>query len=456
MMDLLADSPHRRIILDPRQDRWSNNPKTQTFTVLHAFSPPYSTKVFAILSIEIDVSILASYDFLKDDPSSPDYFLVAGDGSMIYKANQEYDTDYIDLQLLQKAAVLSDDEAAETGYITRNGEKKLAIVSRIQPSDWYLYCLIPTAQLNEPYMGSYCLMVGVDVGLLLLVLLAISVTANFISKPLTTLSMDIANINLHNINHALTSPERDYSVEELKRLDAAYREMLVRINKSISYEMKAYLRALQSQMNPHFLYNMLSAIVESGEEENSPRTVAMCIKLTDMMRYIADYDNDRVSIEQELQHTRNYLDLMKERYESCFSYSILADECVLPILVPKLIVQPLAENCFKHGFSGCRPPWHIDIHLRRLSEGWELTVQDNGIGISLGKIVEIKQRLSAYTKDVPGSFNTLKADGMGLINSILRLTLLQKSPPTYEIKNLPGGGTIIRIGGEIDDSGISR
>ena len=209
-------------------------------------------------------------------------------------------------------------------------------------------------------------------------------------------------------------------------------------------------------MNPHFLYNMLSAIIESGEEENSPRTVAMCMKLTDMMRYIADYNGDRVSFAQELQHTRNYLDLMKERYESRFTYQITVDEDALSILVPKLIVQPLAENCFKHGFTGCRPPWHIDIRLHRKSGGWELTVQDNGAGIARGKIIEIHQRVEAFAGDMSGNFESLKAEGMGLINSILRLTLLQKTPPDYEIKNLPDGGTIVRIGGEADDSGADR
>ncbi|MBE0600568.1 MAG: histidine kinase, partial [Firmicutes bacterium] len=179
-------------------------------------------------------------------------------------------------------------------------------------------------------------------------------------------------------------------------------------------------------------------------------------KLTDMMRYIADYNSDRVSFEQELQHTRNYLDLMKERYESRFTYRIAADEDTLSILVPKLIVQPLAENCFKHGFAGCRPPWHIDIRLRRLSGGWELTVQDNGAGITKSKITEIHQRIAAFVRDMSANFETLKGEGMGLINSILRLTLLQKTPPGYEIQNLPEGGTIIRIGGEADDTGADR
>ncbi len=454
-MELLALSPQRRLILDPQLDRWSNNPKTTTFTVLYAFSPPYSSKVFAILSIEMDIHTFAAYKFFSLEPSQPEYLLIGSGGAVIYAADAARDTTEITPQMLALASPDGEGTAA-TGYISEDGSRKLTVVSRVEPTDWYLYCLIPTAQLNKPYLGSYYLMVGVCVGLLALLLLAINLTADRIAKPLSTLSTDIGNISLHNISHVLTSPERSYSVAELKQLDAAYRQMLLRINTSISIEMRAYLRALQSQMNPHFLYNMLSAIVESGEEENSPRTVAMCMKLTDMMRYIADYNSDRVSFEQELQHTRNYLDLMKERYESRFTYQITADEGALSILVPKLIVQPLAENCFKHGFAGCRPPWHIDVRLRRVNGGWELIVQDNGAGITQGKITEIHQRVAAFVRDMSANFESLKAEGMGLVNSILRLTLLQKTPPDYEIINLPDGGTMIRIGGEADDTGPDR
>ncbi len=455
-MERLAENKQRRLILNPQPDRWSNNPKTTTFTVLYAFSPPYSSKVFAILSIEMDIHIFSSYSFFSADASQPEYLLIGSNGAIIYSTDATRDITEINSQLLALPSMEAENTAAATGYLKENGRQKLAIGSRVDPTNWYLYCLIPTAQLNQPYMGSYYLMIGISAGLLLLLLLAINLTADRIAKPLSTLSADIGNISLHNISHVLTSPERSYSVVELKQLDAAYRQMLLRINTSISIEMRAYLRALQSQMNPHFLYNMLSAIIESGEEENSPRTVAMCMKLTDMMRYIADYNSDRVSFEQELQHTRNYLDLMKERYESRFTYQITADDGALSILVPKLIVQPLAENCFKHGFAGCRPPWHIDIRLHRTEGGWELTVQDNGAGMTQRKITEIHQRVVDFTKDMSGNFDNLKAEGMGLINSILRLTLLQKTPPDYEIRNVPDGGTIIRIGGEVDDTGPDR
>ena len=455
-MELLAGSPQRRLIIGPEADRWSNNPKSYTFTVLRAFSPPYSAKVFAVLSIEMDINVFSQYAFFHPEESKTEYLLVHQDGSIIYAEDAARDIGDIAPELLALAETDGGGTSTVTDYLEEDGVTKLAIVSRVEPADWLLYCLIPTAQLNEPYLGSYYMMVGVCVGLLLLLLLAINVTADYIAKPLSTLSQDIGSISLHNIGHALAAPKREYSVEEFQRLDMAYRQMLVRINKSISFEMKAYLRALQSQMNPHFLYNMLSAIVESGEEENSPRTVAMCMKLTEMMRYIADYNSDRVPFEYELQHTRNYLDLMKERYETRFEYAIHADEDALNILVPKLIVQPLAENCFKHGFSQSRPPWKIDIRLVRLNGRWELTVQDNGAGITQIKINEIHQRVIAFADDMSGSFESLKAEGMGLINSILRLTLLQNTPPDYEILNLRGGGTIVRIGGEADDSGIDR
>ncbi|MBQ3463180.1 MAG: hypothetical protein IJH36_08735, partial [Clostridia bacterium] len=74
---------------------------------------------------------------------------------------------------------------------------------------------------------------------------------------------------------------------------------------------------------------------------------------------------------------------MKCRYEDYFTYTIEADEELMNMAVPKLTIQPLAENCFMHGFKGKEPPWNIDIQLRGNPKKWELTIQDNGTGISV-------------------------------------------------------------------------
>ena len=195
-MELLASSPQRRLIVNPQADRWSNNPKTSTFTVLRAFSPPYTAKVFAILSIEMDRKIFSEYEFFAENASKPEYLLVGKDGSIIYAADETREIAEIAPDLLDLAAPGGGEAAGETRYITEDGVKKLAIVSQVTPSDWLLCCLIPTAQLNEPYLGSYYLMVGICFALLALLLLTINITADFIAKPLSTLSKDIGNISL--------------------------------------------------------------------------------------------------------------------------------------------------------------------------------------------------------------------------------------------------------------------
>ena len=130
-MELLAGSPQRRLILDPRPDRWSNNPKTSTFTVLYAFSPPYSTKVFAILSIEMDIHTFAAYDFFSPGVSETEYLLIGSDGSIIYAADAARDSTEIAPQLIALAASGDGDTDAVTGYLRENGRSELAVVSRV-------------------------------------------------------------------------------------------------------------------------------------------------------------------------------------------------------------------------------------------------------------------------------------------------------------------------------------
>ena len=162
--------------------------------------------------------------------------------------------------------------------------------------------------------------------------------------------------------------------------------MLLKLNQSIGFEMKAYMAALQSQMNPHFLYNMLSAIAESADEDGSPRTVRMCEKLSSMLRYMADYTSEQVSLQEDIANMRDYLDLMKVRYEEHFSYVIETCDALRGQHVPRMTLQPLVENCFQHGFKNKRPPWRIHVRFACENGLWSIEVRDNGCGISAGEI----------------------------------------------------------------------
>ena len=161
--------------------------------------------------------------------------------------------------------------------------------------------------------------------LLAILLVVVYLLADRISRPLREFSAGIERISLDNLASDIPLLSSSYT-EELQALDRTFHAMLLKLNQSIGFEMKAYMAALQSQMNPHFLYNMLSAIAESADEDGSPRTVRMCEKLSSMLRYMADYSSEQVSLREDIANMRNYLDLMKVRYEELFDYDILACE----------------------------------------------------------------------------------------------------------------------------------
>ena len=218
--------------------------------------------------------------------------------------------------------------------------------------------------------------------------------------------------------------------------------MLERMNNSIIQEKKAYALALQAQMNPHFLYNMLAVISSAGSEAGCDSVSTMCVELSDMLRYVAAYQKVTVPLKEEIIHTKNYLALMKSRYEDYFSYKIDVSDDLMNIPVPKLFIQPLAENCFIHAFKEKEPPWNIDIKMIGTKDRWELIIKDNGSGISEERIAEIKDKIDkALNERQVGNIG-----GLGIVNTIVRLTMTHNKNLKYDIYNDNGMEIKIVVG----------
>ena len=221
------------------------------------------------------------------------------------------------------------------------------------------------------------------------------------------------------------------AIDEIKELEDSFEKMLERMNSSIIQEKKAYALALQAQMNPHFLYNMLAVISSAGSEAGCDSVSTMCVELSDMLRYVAAYQKVTVPLKEEILHTKNYLALMKSRYEDYFSYKIDVSDDLMNIPVPKLFIQPLAENCFIHAFKEKEPPWNIDIKMIGTKDRWELIIKDNGSGISEERIAEIKDKIDkALNERQVGNIG-----GLGIVNTIVRLTMTHNKNLKYDIYN---------------------
>ncbi len=451
LMKLTEGDEKRRHVMGPHDDMWANNPDARIITLLRALSSTYTSKSYGLLAVQQSVDVLDNLEFFRQDEALQ-YALLNAQGDRIYPQDMPpggYEP------LYRQAAAQHPAGEVATFRHSIGGTQMIVMVTNVEPSSMLLVRAMPESQLYNPYLKSYWMMAVASLLLLVMLLWVVYVMADRISRPLRALAGSIGSVNLNHMELNAQRMQTRSTSQELVALNDAFRDMLKRLQQSIDLEMRAYMFALQSQMNPHFLYNMLSVIVESAEEDGSLRTVGMCLKLSAMLRYIADYNGDSATLAEEFTHMRNYLDLMKDRYEDSFSYTIEADESIERICVPKLILQPLAENCFKHGFKDSRPPWRIDVRCEVRAGEWTVCVRDNGRGMTPEEIGMVEQRIETYRANLATNYPTLRLGSMGLVNTVLRLTLLSHQPIRFEIENLPEGLGIM-IGGRFDDTCADR
>ena len=260
----------------------------------------------------------------------------------------------------------------------------------------------------------------------------------YISKPILQLSENVRSIA--NPGEKLARVEG--GIVEIEDLEDSFIQMLERLSEASEKEKKAYMLALQAQMNPHFLYNTLTVIGAQGMDEGCDKVYEMCTELSNMLRYVAAYENVTVRLSEECLHTKNYLSLMKARYEKYFDYTLTVDDELLDMPIPKLSIQPLVENCFMHGFKSVEPPWKIDISMTGTRKSWELRIRDNGCGISKENAKEIIRRADECCANMGvGNIGRL-----GIVNTIVRLRMTHSKNIKCEIDGENGTEIIIKMG----------
>ena len=228
---------------------------------------------------------------------------------------------------------------------------------------------------------------------------------------------------------------------EIMALNNTFKETLKRLSKSMQLELGARLNALQSQMNPHFLYNTLSVISASADQQE--KVERMCSRLSDMLRYSTVYEEESNStLEDEVRHTENYLELMKDRYEENLIYNIEEAGGLERVKVPRVILQPIVENCFKHGFGENGFPWIIHVAVTASHGHWRIHVRNNGRPFQERDLTELNEKVEGFLKG-----EQKKISGIGLTNTIIRLRLLYEEQVEYEIYTGNDGYTYVVLKG---------
>ena len=247
--------------------------------------------------------------------------------------------------------------------------------------------------------------------------------------------------------------------DELRQLNYAFDKLVINLKKSMEKEMisrvneiQSQMYALQTQMNPHFIHNILTVISAMSGTSECEKIPEVCEKLSSMIRYIVSSSEENVNLNNEVLHAENYLELMKIRYEDKFQYSMSYVGEIQNCHLPRFIIQPLLENCFAHGFHNKEFPWKIDIQIYCSEEFWEVQIRDNGCGMEQEELEKIKQELQEMrNRDLKSLMKEMKIGGLSIKNVYMRLFLAYGKHMIFDISNR-AEGMCITVGGNYEDT----
>ncbi len=215
------------------------------------------------------------------------------------------------------------------------------------------------------------------------------------------------------------------NVDEITELGMSFNIMIGKIKELLDSKIKeqenlkkAELRALQAQINPHFLYNTLDTIIWMAESKKTDQVVKIVTALSSFFRISLSKGMDWITIGEEVERTRSYLTIQKMRYQDILDFKIEVDKDVAENTILKLILQPLVENALYHGIKNKRQGGIISVRARRKGEDEVLLeVEDDGIGFTPQKLAQLRAALD----DDSGDIKMESGYGIGNVNNRIRL-----------------------------------
>jgi two-component system, sensor histidine kinase YesM len=215
------------------------------------------------------------------------------------------------------------------------------------------------------------------------------------------------------------------NVDEITELGMSFNIMIGKIKELLDSKIKeqenlkkAELRALQAQINPHFLYNTLDTIIWMAESKKTDQVVKIVSALSDFFRISLSKGMDWITIGEEMQLIRSYLTIQKMRYRDILDFKIEVNEEVAENTILKLILQPLVENALYHGIKNKRQGGTISVRARRNGKDEVLLeVEDDGIGFAPDRLAQLRAGL----EDDSGDIRLESGFGIGNVNRRIRL-----------------------------------
>ncbi|WP_175988007.1 sensor histidine kinase [Bacillus sp. Marseille-Q1617] len=407
-------------------------------TVHRAFRNIPDDEVLAYISLEISPEKIIDLSRNLYTAETEEFYILTPQGEMIYSSDLDVSDDQNNQKWIKR--IVEGKELAGTLEWKEDEFNGVIMYDQLPVSagGWILAKRVSYANLYESAfsVAKINILFGI-LGLTLVVLATLFVSFK-ITSPIRVLLKNIQQVEKGNMNVQLPS----FGPDEIGLLGFRFQQMIERVNMLINREYKLelenknnQLKVLQSQINPHFLYNALQSIGTVALKNKVPQVYTLITYLSKIMRYGMNMEEDMVPLDKEISYTKAFLLLQKERFGENLDYTIKVDERVREAAVPKMILQPIIENYFKHGFDIREGIGKIELNCMSKDDQLVITIEDNGIGVTGERLEEVFAHFKA------AALNNIGEDtNIGLKNVFVRLKLYYDDDAALLLENPAEGG----------------
>lgn len=330
---------------------------------------------------------------------------------------------------------------------------QLVVYQTLDQADWKIVGVIPKRAITESVNYIKILMIMLAAVAVAVSMIVAELVAESVTRPIDTLVDAMEQVYVGNLDVSVQTGRTDeigvlyrsfnHMTGEMKRLiDAIYREQ--------EALRKQELKALQAQINPHFLYNTLDSIIWSLRMKQVEESIEMLTALTDFFKISLSKGKDIIAIEEEVKHVSSYLSIQHQRYREKFDYDINVDPALPGCRTPKLILQPIVENAIYHGLKPKEGTGYLYIHIFSEGDDILMRVEDTGMGMPKERVEKLNRELASVSSDQQGT-------GYGVRNVNDKIKIVFGKTCGVEIQSVEGEGTIVTLrihknGGKLDES----
>lgn len=362
------------------------------------------------------------------------YYLCDNNGEIIYHRKQ--------IQISQGSVSENNKAAAEykDGVYDEvfEGQNRKVIINTISYTGWKLVGVIPYSSFTYGMVNIRYFITMLILLMAMMLVFINRVVSVRISRPVLKLNNSVMEYEAGKKPEIYIGGSREirYLGYSIRTSYEQIQELMREIVREQNERRKSELEALQSQINPHFLYNTLDSIMWMVEGGKNDEAAYMITQLARLLRVSLSGGSTIISIADELRHAKSYMNIQKVRYKDTFSVTFQVDPEVENYCVVKLILQPILENAINYGVSGMDDNGEIRVEGRLEDGKVILTVEDNGIGIPQEEVDLLLTDNGRVHK---------KGSGVGLVNVNNRIQILFGKAYGLRIESEPDVGTRVTI-----------